>query len=197
MEDRFKKQLLAHRELLEKQSPSQGAWEKINARLKPKPKTALLTSYRLPIGIAAVLAIAFCTWLLTTDQHKHTPVIRLAGRPAVPPLAPQVTADKVQEDFATQLKLRKYIGKLSVKLLAKRKQLASLAANHPAIEKAVQQSTKDLSRSYKELEQTLGQQVNPEQVLQIMSTNLKLQEKLLSNQLALFQTLKEQENESR
>ncbi|HTE28035.1 hypothetical protein [Flavitalea sp.] len=187
MEDNFKNALKKAREQLEQDKPSPEVWEKLRSKLEvnqqPK-KLSIAARYKYKFAAAAGIILLVLGYIFYKNDLKSIPE--------------SASADQHSNISNTSSIYDRYQQTVLVyknQVAEQEKKIEVFLIGEPALRIELDQGVNELREIFSDLEEKLAGEIGKEQILQMMVSNLRLQEKVINNQLALLQHLKKEKDE--
>jgi len=205
MENEFEKYLQQNRDQFEKGSPSPRVWEKLHRSLAEhhERRARVIKMRRIGWSIAASILLCIATMLVilkNKDQVKHFTITRNAA-PADNLLDNEKRlAEKIEVDSANRVtgvtdnETRQSLYHYSRLIETREQQMKVLQRVDPDLYARSQKVLIDLNQAYNRLQKQLPGSPDQQKVLKALMQNLKMQERILNNQLQLLNELQQPNN---
>jgi hypothetical protein len=207
MENEFEKYLQQNRGRFEKGSPSPRVWEKLQRDLVERQarRSRVIRMRRICWSIAASILLCIGVTLVIFNnkgQGSRNAITRntMHGDSMID--MQKITAKKMQQDSAdrtvgiTDSKTRQSLYHYTRLIETRQEQMAALRQIDPELYLKSQKALTDLDGVYSRLKKQLPRSVDQQKILKSLIDNLKMQEQILNNQLALLEELQTPDNTS-
>jgi hypothetical protein len=191
MEDHFKNALKKAKEQLEQEKPSPEIWEKLRSKLevnqKPK-KFSISARHKYKFAAAAGIILLVLSYIF----YRNSGIIKDSPLPGTASANRHSASGKSADIYA---RYEQEVMVYKNQVAEQEKKIEVFLINEPSVQLELDKGVNELRGLYSDLEKKLAGQIGKEQILQKMLSNLRLQEKVINNQLALLQQLKKEKDE--
>lgn len=171
----------ANRQAFDSEEPGSQIWANIERKRRSSARISDIFTMRKMIACVLILVCGSAV-LLTFEK-----------RPARP-FTGQTQAITTQDEFIDTV-YQTEVTQMSTLVEIKQIELKRAGKTNPELYKNFMSSINQLTTSYNALKKEFNENPNKEKLLEAMIQNLKLQQELLSRQLSIFHTIKEQSHD--